>query len=734
MPAQMTVTRPHAYGATVAAQCPLLGVPALQTVVRPVTRSEAPSERLGIVPRWLLREQTLSFLLVLVMASLLRLPLPDLTPFGHDEALEAERARPIWYGARPVDSEITSWFIPDPAGLLYYYALAEPFPRPAIARVLLISATNVASVLLCYLLARRFFGVRVGLLAGLFYAVNPWAVTFGRQPWVITQPLLTTLMLFSAMMVVVRQDRRWIIPFFIAGAAQTQTHLLAVLYGPPVLLTLLLFARKWLAPQLAIGILAGVAIVTPFAAHLWSLREQLTEALGRGNRGITLAPDLTAVNLTSWLISGYNLDRKLGFDDRAMGVLSVPLLIVAVLVVALLVIGVVVSVRACVRRAAGWQADALLLIWMLAPLALMTWQSSQVYIHYVLCLVPMPFLLMARGAASLASVQLPSPSPGRLLAPSRLVTGLVGGILLVQLLALGAFYAALDRIASAPAAAISATQWQAQLNRADLTARQIGIGELHGLPLRYWQTVADRAKQAAQGVGIRSVTVISGILDANNRHLDRNRKALNYLLGPELQPRFPLEGLVIAPTATDSLVLTMPDQDIPRLLQRGGTRLLEVPQPGTSGVTRLYQVRGRQPDELITVRRRTNQPVGYGVRLMVLDLPAEARPGQTVPLVAYLLVENGSRTDNQDLVPFVELVDPGSGKRTFSRRGGLPSAEWQTGDLLIQQLNLTVPISTPEGDYPLRLGLAIPDDDVDAPPEGDGPAPRAAMLRVRNGP
>ena len=684
--------------------------------------------------RWLLREQTLSFVLVLVAAAVLRLPFPDLTPFGHDEALEAERARPIWYGALPVDSEITSWFIPDPAGLLYFYALAEPFSRPAIARVLLISGTNVLAVLLCYLLARRFVGpggAAVGLVAGLLYALNPWAVTFGRQPWVITQPLLTTLMLFAAMMVVVRQDRRWIVPFFVAGAAQTQTHLLAVLYGPPVLLTLLLFWRRWLAPQLAVGILAGVAIVAPFALHLWGMREQLTQALGRGNRGITLLPDPTAATLTSWLISGLNLELKLGFDDRLMELLAGPLVVVAVLAAALLLVGVGVSVRACLRRTEGWQADALLLIWMLAPLALMTWQSSQVYIHYVLCLVPMPFLLMARGTVWLAGLRVPALPT--VLSPRNLVSGVVGVILAVQVLALGGFYAALDRIASAPPAAITATQWQSELNRADLTARQLGIGELHGLPLRYWQTVAERSKQAAQSAGIRSVTVVSGILDANNRHLDRNRKALNYLLGPELQPRFPLEGLVIAPTATDSLMLTVPDQELPRMVQRSASRLLEMPQPGTSSATRLFQVRARPPDEIITLRRRTNQPLGHGVRLMVLDVPSEVRPGQTAPLAAYLLIEDGSQTDHADLVPFVELVDPATGQRTFTRRGGLPSSEWRTGDLLVQQLNLTVPVSLPEGDYPLSLGLAAPNDNVDTAPAADGTVPRAAVLRVRAG-
>src|SRR5687768_10817132 len=199
----------------------------LQIVARPASR---PLALALTAPRWLLREQTASLLLVLVVAALLRLPFPDLTPFGHDEALEAERAQPIWYGARPVDSEITSWWIPDPAGLLYFYALAEPFPKPAIARVLLVALANVLSVAICYLLARRFFGPRVALVAGLLYAANPWAVTFGRQPWVITQPLLTTIMLLSALMVVVRRDGRWVVPFFLAGAAQTQTHLLAVLF------------------------------------------------------------------------------------------------------------------------------------------------------------------------------------------------------------------------------------------------------------------------------------------------------------------------------------------------------------------------------------------------------------------------------------------------------------------------------------------------------------------------
>jgi hypothetical protein len=666
--------------------------------------------------------------LVLVVAALFRLPFPDLTPFGHDEALEAERARPIWYGARPIDSEITSWFIPDPAGLLYVYALAEPFPRPAVARALLVAAINLLSVLVTYLLARRFFGAGVGVSAGLLYALNPWAVTFGRQPWVITQPLLTTLMVFAAMMVTARRDRRWVIPFFVAGAAQTQTHLLMVLFGPPALLTLGLFARRWLVPQIIPASIATLAIVGPYSLHLWSQRDPILEALGRGNRGLSLLPDPTAATLTTWLISGYNLEWKLGFPDPRMDGLALPLLLTAVVATGLLLAGVVASARACLRRAPGWEADALLLIWLLAPLALMSWQSSQVYIHYVLCLVPVPFLLMARGACWLASMNVPDirgPESAR-----TAVRAVVGAILIVQALAVGGFYLALDRLASAPPAEITATEWQAELNRADLKARQIGIGELHGLPLRYWQTVADRTRDAASHAGIPTVTVVSGIQDQGNLHLDRRRKALSYLLGPDLDPRFPLEGLIVVPTSRDTLFLTLPDQELPRIVQRASTRLIEIPQPGTSSATSVFQVRARSANDVITLRRRSNVAVEDGLRLIVLDLPPEVQPGQTAPLAAYLLVQQPISATDADRAPYVELRDGSANPRASVRRGGLETSQWLPGDLLIQQLNLTVPVDLGEGDYELRFGLALPPT-MDASERAEPATVPATTLRVR---
>jgi len=304
----------------------------------------------------------------------------------------------------------------------------------------------------------------------------------------------------------------------------------------------------------------------------------------------------------------------------------------------------------------------------------------------------------------------------------------VAGILAVQIVTVGAFYAAIERMASAPPSATTATDWQLALNRNDLTARQLGIGELHGLPLRYWQRVADESRVAAQRAGLSDIVVVSGVLDDANRHLDRRRKAMNYLLGPDLAPRFPLEGLAVVPTMRDQLFLTLPDEELPRIVQRAATRLAEVPQPGTSSATRVFQVRARPPDEVISLRRRANVPVWEGLRLVVLDVPTDVRPGQTTPLAAYLLVEDAGTLPSGDLSLTVELLASDGAVRTFARRGGLPLAEWRTGDLLIQQLSFTVPVDLPPGDYELRLSLR------DGPGYSQTDPVRATVLRVRGGP
>ncbi len=648
---------------------------------------------IGIVQNCSRLRSLVPALLVLTVACATRLPFPELTPFGHDEALEAARARPIWFGARPVESEVTSWWVPDPAGLLYVFALAEAFPRPAVARVELVALLNVGAVAVTYLLARRYFGDRAAFVGGLLYAANPWAATFSRQPWVITQPLLTALTLLSAMKVVVDRDRRWAVAFLLALAAQSQTHLLAVLYGPAVALTLLAFPRRWLGRESLVGLAGALILVAPYGLHLWGIRDTILEALARGNRGLTLAPEPDATRLTVWLISGYQLDAKLGFQAPLFEVLRAPLLVVGLAAAVLLGLGVAGAIGACIRREPGWQAHALVLIWFLAPLALMSWQRAAVYIHYMLVLLPAPFVLMGVGATI---------GGKRVVATSALVAAICS----VWAVVIASFYLALHGMLTAPHTDVSPSAWQARLNEAELGAKQAGIGELHGLPLGYWQSVADLTKRHAHLASDNDVVVFTGIQDDANRHLDRRRKTIDYLLGPELGTRFPLEGLVVVPTSRDSLYLTIPEQDLPRVVARGATRLEEARLPGTDGATRLWLVRPRVAVELAQPRIGADAKSQTGVRLLGVDAPPRAAPGRIISLVTYWLVERDIAPIDEDDEPFVELRD-GLGRELATRgAGGLPSAQWRAGDVLIQRSTLTVPFGLEIGEYRLAVGLA----------------------------
>jgi hypothetical protein len=253
---------------------------------------------------------------------------------------------------------------------------------------------------------------------------------------------------------------------------------------------------------------------------------------------------------------------------------------------------------------------------------------------------------------------------------------------------------------------VSPTEWQAALNRVDVGARQAGIGEIHGLPLRYWQSVADWVKEEAGPRGIADVVVVTGIRDDANRHLDKRRKALEYLLGPELQPRFPLEGLVVTPSQHDVLYMTIPEQELPRPLARSATTLGEVSLPGTDGATRLSLVRARPPREVVPQRFQTEARFDTGIRLVGLDPPSEAKAGETVPLISFWQVERDVPSAGEDYEPFLELRDRSGGVLARDEGSGLPSQSWRAGDVLIQRASLTIPVELASGEYPVAVGLA----------------------------
>ncbi len=89
--------------------------------------------------------------------------------------------------------------------------------------------------------------------------------------------------------------------------------------------------------------------------------------------------------------------------------------------------------------------------------------------------------------------------------------------------------------------------------------------------------------------------------------------------------------------------------------------------------------------------------------------PAEARPGETLPLALYWRV---NRALPQDYVVFVHLLDVSGGKAaqrdTPPLDGSLPTGRWQPGALIRDDQDLALPPDLPPGTYTLAVGMYDP--------------------------
>ena len=182
------------------------------------------------------------------------------------------------------------------------------------------------------------------------------------------------------------------------------------------------------------------------------------------------------------------------------------------------------------------------------------------------------------------------------------------------------------------------------------------------------------------------------------------------------QPREPIQsynGMACAlfPAKTDRvtewLVITEKDQQTLPLLQQiypAGQIVWQLDSPvGT--YARAWQV---PAGETAQFKLDRTAAVNFGDRaqLIGIDLPAEAKPGDTVKM--RLAFENRQVFD-QPYKVFVHMRGPDNSVVTQADRvlcdTTLNEADWHPGDILVDNYTLTIPKGIPPGDYPIVIGF-----------------------------
>lgn len=345
-------------------------------------------------------------LLILLLAAVMRFGHSDLVEYFHDDAmlatlaLEAAEGLPL-----PLTGILSSTGIPNSP--VSVYLLTIPFaikadPRFAIHFVMLV---NVIGVGLLWLLARMLAKPRVAFVAGLVYAINPWAALYSRKLW--AQEMHTPLILLGLLLLLYgfwhrREPGTARRREFLAQALAVPLLLFAIQFHfaawsllPVLVLALWVGRRRLGAPAAALAALLSILVLLPYARGLADTLDRdpsrLSDAVGRSTAaGIEI--DLAPVGHAIMLVSGTGLETWLAPDQTEQLASQYPSLWQLNF---LLAIVAVAGLLACYKRSR--KMAFFLSIWAFAPALLLIPGWTPAYAHYLIPSLPALALMMAYG-------------------------------------------------------------------------------------------------------------------------------------------------------------------------------------------------------------------------------------------------------------------------------------------------------------------------------------------------
>jgi len=640
---------------------------------------------------------SVALLCVVLLAAVLRLADLDVVEFKGDEAGHLVRALQIVEAHQlPLVGSEASVGIPKPPMMSVLMAIPLLLGRDPRLASGFIALLNVGAVAGCFLVARRYYGLRVAVVAGLLFAVNPWAVVFSRKAFTadVLAPFLV-LYLYALHAAVVDGSRwGWLLAVFSLGLA------LSITFSPLPLGLVLVAAVVACRRRIRWGYLVaggGLALVV-FAPYLYAMLGRLPglagllTSTGHKGGGSMLAAAVGALQAATWLHSGRNIGSLAGAAFAAFAPAHSPLRALDGLAALLFAVG---AVGVVAMGAEAWLHPekrgraaryALLAAWLAASLGVVSLGLVPVETQYLVILYPVGFLAMAivldRACDGLAALRRKRPLWGRL--------GQVGA---------GALLAAV-------------VVWQActVFYLYGFVANHDTTGG-YGVPLRSWLAMRDLVRRQAAATGVRDVWAI---VEGTDVGYEQAPAILNYLLGPDLRVTFLGQGgneALLLPAGRPALYLLargVPPEVEAMLGRLGAQERGTLPASPGGVAARVLFAPERSPEELRSLIPRpvAESTLDSGLALLGYDWPAGARPGDTVRFATYWSLRGAPAAELGVAHSLFNHLLAADGSKVAQHDGfGLPERYWQPGLMLVQWFELQLPATMPPGDYTLLTGM-----------------------------
>ena len=378
---------------------------------------------------------------ILLVASFLRFYQLNTTEFDEDQAVLFRLAHDaIVHGLFPVTSNIASINSAHFPIAIYLFMIPAAFNANPLGGVILVACLNVVAVVLTYIFVRRYFGRTAAIIAALFYATVSKPMLFSRFIW---QPNMVApfivLFLFPLFWGAVERRKGWLFPALFLLGVMVQLHETTILLAIPLLVAMVLAPETLRWRDFVFGLLSLLVLYSPFL--LWEVSTKFADV----NVILNLSKlpshiDTVAITYYRDFFSPYDTLARPNNPHTLLYQLA-PLLVWLRRFMLMLVVGGFVAALVSIvsgfisskaepkpsgagdpiqvaskpaPRTRLWQwwnafrpapdrcGLLLLLVWQVGPLLILSRHAEPIYPHYLLLLLPGPFILIGFFIAELA--------------------------------------------------------------------------------------------------------------------------------------------------------------------------------------------------------------------------------------------------------------------------------------------------------------------------------------------
>lgn len=365
-----------------------------------------------------------------------------------DQAGDFQRAyNAVAHGLWPITGNVGSLNYVHPTLSIYFFMLPAAISSNPLGGEILVALVNTVAVVLTYYFVRRYYGRLAGTIAALLYTSNVIAWSYSRDIWSPNfVPFFVILFFFALFSGVIDRRKGWLFPALVLLGVLYQLHESSILLGV-CLVVAVIFAFKTI--RLRDIFYAFPVLLLLFAPYLlWEVQVHFVDIIGSFASSPSIYVhnfhgfDLEALRMYAALfnpkisipyanISSTTSDNHLILSGGQTILLQNPLrhfqlfLRLAFPLMILVFLGAVVLLTLYVlspqqfapasqsstltnkRGLSRWwnalyasperQGIALLLLWQLIPLLYLLHHTILLYEHYILFLLPGPFILVAVG-------------------------------------------------------------------------------------------------------------------------------------------------------------------------------------------------------------------------------------------------------------------------------------------------------------------------------------------------